>query len=76
MLRHYQIKIDQIPYPEIFPMQDYFSRMAEWYWRANDASSAVKAQQQAIEVRSTMRPYSGITMKFFETRLAQYQVAC
>lgn len=71
--RAYQIQIDEIPYPEIVPVQDYYSRMAFWYWRGNDTANAVKAQQKAIGILRSKGTYSGIKMRVFETRLAQYR---
>jgi thiol-disulfide isomerase/thioredoxin len=45
----YQARIDQIPYPEIVDISKLYNKMAEWYWRANDKSKAIEAEQKAIE---------------------------
>ena len=45
----YQMRINQTPYPELANIPKLYHEMAEWYWRANDKSKAVDAEQKAIE---------------------------
>jgi len=47
--------------------------MAEWYWRANDKSKAIEAEQKAIEVLKSKEDFSKTTMAEFESRLKQYK---
>jgi thiol-disulfide isomerase/thioredoxin len=66
----YQAEIDQIPYPEIVDISKLYSKMAEWYWRANDKSKAIDAQQKAIEA---LKSKNATEMAEFESRLQQYK---
>jgi thiol-disulfide isomerase/thioredoxin len=66
----YQSEIDQIPYPEIVDISKLYSKMAEWYWRANDKSKAIDAQQKAIEA---LKSKNATEMAEFESRLEQYK---
>lgn len=45
----YQVKIDQIPYPEIASLYKYYSIMATWYWQAKNKPKAIEAMQKAID---------------------------
>jgi thiol-disulfide isomerase/thioredoxin len=66
----YQLKIDQIPYPEIVDMSRLYNRMAEWFRLANDKSKAVVSQQKAIEA---LKSKHAMEMAEFESRLQQYK---
>ena len=68
----YQVKIDQIPYPEIVDISKLYHKMAEWYWRANDKSKAIDAEQKAIEALKNKKSFSKDDMAAFESRLRQY----
>ena len=70
----YQVKIDQIPYPEIVDnIFKYYNKMAEWYWRGNDKSKAIKAEENAIESLKRKKDFSKTDMTAFESRLQQYK---
>jgi hypothetical protein len=69
----YQIEIDRIPYPELFTIHDYFDKMAAWYWRANDTTNAIRAQQRAIDALKNRGNFTPIKMNSFKSRLALYQ---
>ncbi|MEO5946376.1 MAG: TlpA disulfide reductase family protein [Chitinophagaceae bacterium] len=45
----YQVKIDQITYPEIASLYKYYSIMATWYWQAKNKPKAIEALQKAID---------------------------
>ena len=68
----YEVKIDQIPYPEIVNISKYYNKMAEWYWRAKDKPKAIEAQQKAIEVLKAKKGFSETEMDVFKSRLKQY----
>jgi thiol-disulfide isomerase/thioredoxin len=66
----YQAEINQIPYPEIIDIYKLYSKMAEWYWRANDKSNAIDAQQKAIEA---LKSKNAAELAEFESRLQRYE---
>ena len=69
----YQAQIDQIPYPEIVNIFKQYNKMAEWYWRANDKSKAIDAQQKAIEALKSIKDFSATEMAAFESLLQRYK---
>lgn len=69
----YQARIDQIPDPEIVNISKLYNKMAEWYWRANDKSKAIDAQQKAIEALKSKKDFSATDLAAFESRLQQYK---
>ena len=69
----YQARIDLLPYPEIADISKYYNQMAEWYWRANDKSKAIDAQQKAIEALKRKKDFSTTKMAAFESQLKQYR---
>ena len=69
----YQIKIDQIPYPELVNMPRLYSKMAGWYWRAKDKLKAIDAQQKAIEALKKIKGFSVTEMDALELQLLQYK---
>jgi thiol-disulfide isomerase/thioredoxin len=69
----YQAKIDQIPYPEIADMFKFYDKMAAWYWRANNKSKAIEAQQKAIEILKSKKNFSKTDLAAFESRLQKYK---
>ncbi len=66
----YQARIDA--YPETFSPNFYF-KMSEWYWRANDKSKATDAAQKAIDALKKEKNFSATQMASFESRLQQYK---
>lgn len=68
-----QEEIDAIPYPELVNMPKRYNRMAEWYWRANDRSKAIKAQQKAIDELKSRKNFSKEDLTAYESRLLQYK---
>ena len=66
----YQARIDA--YPESVSPNFYY-KMAEWYWRANDKSKAIDAAQKAIETLKSEKSFSATQMATFESRLRQYK---
>lgn len=69
----YQVKIDQIPYPEIVDISSLYHKMAKWYWRAKEKSKAIEAEQKAIEALKSEKGFSKEDMAAFESRLQQYK---
>jgi thiol-disulfide isomerase/thioredoxin len=69
----YQMSIDYIPYPEIADIDKYYNNMADWYWRANNKSEAVKAMQKAIEVLKSKKGFSKTDLAKFESQLQRYK---
>ncbi|MGK6352822.1 TlpA family protein disulfide reductase [Parapedobacter sp. DT-150] len=65
--------IDQYPYPEIIDVSGDYSQMADWYWRANNKSKAIAAQQKAIEALKNQKDFSAADLAAFESKLQQYQ---
>lgn len=69
----YHVKINQIPYPEIVDISKLYNKMAEWYFRANDKSKAIGAQEKAIDAMKSKKGFSKTDMAAFEFRLQQYK---
>lgn len=69
----YQVRIDQIPYPEIVNISKLYNKMAEWYWRAKNKSKAIDAQQKAIKALKSKKDFSATEMAAFNSRLQQYK---
>jgi thiol-disulfide isomerase/thioredoxin len=68
-----QAEIDQMPYPEIVNMPRLYDKMAEWYWRANDRSTAIAAEQKAIDSLKSRKDLSSRDLALYESRLQQYR---
>jgi thiol-disulfide isomerase/thioredoxin len=68
----YQIEIDQYPYPELVNISRRYHKMAECYWRANDKSKAIDAEQKAIESLKSKKDFSKTILAELESRLQQY----
>ena len=69
----YQAQIDHYPYPELVDLSKPYYKMAEWYWRANNKSKAIEAQQNAIEALKNKKGFSEADMATFKSRLQQYK---
>lgn len=69
----YQIKIDQIVYPELVNVPKLYYQMAEWYWRAKNKSKAIDAQQKAIKALKSRNNYSKTYLTELESKLYQYK---
>lgn len=69
----HQAAIDQFPYPELLNLSKRYNKMAECYWRANDKSKAIDAQQKAIEALKSKKDFSATEMAAFQSRLLQYK---
>jgi|GEM_PF-178531 len=69
----YQAQIDQIPYPDIANIYKLYDKMANWYWRANDKSKAINAQQKALEALKSKKDFSKADLVAFKSRLQQYK---
>lgn len=69
----YQAQIDHIPYPELVNTSKLYNNMAKLYWRANNKSQAIDAQQKAIEALKSKKDFSRADMALFESRLQQYR---
>jgi thiol-disulfide isomerase/thioredoxin len=59
----YQAKIDT--YPETADLPNSYNKIAEWYWRANDKSKAIDAQEKAIEAFKSQKGFSSIKNGWF-----------
>jgi thiol-disulfide isomerase/thioredoxin len=68
-----QVFINWIPYPENFSMHKEYSRMANWYARANKRSKAIKAQQKAIEELKRKNAFAAGELQELELKLSQYR---
>ncbi len=69
----YQMDIDQIPYPEIASIQKLYHTMAALYWRANEKSKAIDAEQKAIETLKNKKDFSKAELAAFELQLQHYK---
>ena len=69
----YQVKIDHYPYPELVKIPKYYHNMADWYWRANNKSKAIDAEQKAIDALKSKKGFSKEDMAAFKSRLQQYK---
>ena len=69
----YQVKIDQITYPEIMNMSKYYNNMADLYWLAKNTSKAIDSQNKAIQSLKTKKDFSTIEMAALERKLKQYK---
>lgn len=69
----YQAQIDGFPYPELANLPKLYNNMAEWYWRANNKTKAIDAQQKAIEALKSKKDFSATDLAAFESRLQQYK---
>lgn len=65
--------IDNLPYPEIIDVSGDYSQMADWYWRANNKSKAIAAQQKAIEALIKKKDFSAADLAAFESQLERYK---
>lgn len=68
-----QAIIDRYPYPEILDLHKDYSRMADWYARANNKTKAIQAQEKAIEVLKSRKDFSATDLAALESRLQQYK---
>lgn len=69
----YQTDIDHIPYPEIVNIQKRYHRMAALYWRANEKSKAIDAEQKAIQTLKNKKDFSRADLTAFELQLQHYK---
>jgi thiol-disulfide isomerase/thioredoxin len=67
----YRVRIKA--YPETADLINWYSKMAEWYWRANDKSKAIDAQQKAIETLKSQKDFSSIKMAGLDFWLQRYK---
>lgn len=68
-----QKEIEQLPYPEIFDLSGDHSQIADWYWRANNKSKAIAAQQKAVEELKKHKGFSSADLAAFESQLERYK---
>lgn len=66
----YQTEIDQIVYPELVDISKLYNTMADLYWRANNKTKAIDAQQKAVE---RLKDKHAKEMAEFQSRLQQYK---
>jgi len=78
----YRVRISQIPFPELVNLPKLYSNMPEWYWRANDKSNAIIAQQAGIQTLKSKKEYEAMKIKktvvpaeiaLFELHLRHYK---
>ncbi|HEY2721583.1 MAG TPA: hypothetical protein VGI82_07650 [Chitinophagaceae bacterium] len=69
----YQEVIDSLPYPEIADLSRLYYQMAEWYWRANNKSKAIDAQQKALDALKNEENFSMTDMIEFNSKLEEYR---
>ena len=68
----YQAEIDHRPYPDMADIARLYHKMAAFYWRANEKSKAIDAEQKAIEALKRGKGISKADMDAFESRFQQY----
>jgi predicted ribosome quality control (RQC) complex YloA/Tae2 family protein len=66
----YQLKIDQIVYPELNDMPRLYKEMAEWFFRAKNKSKAIDALQNAIK---NLKNKNELEIATFESELQKYK---
>ena len=69
----YQMKIDKFFYPQLLNLPKNYSKMASFYWRANNKSKAIAAQQKAIESLKASNDLSNAEMATLESQLQKYR---
>lgn len=69
----YQMRINQTPYPELVNIPRLYHKIAEWYWRANDKTKAIDAEQKAIEALKIKKHNTGNDMVVYEAQLEKYK---
>lgn len=69
----YQEFIDYIPYAENSEMKYLYSKMADFYFRANKKSKAIRAQEKAIAACKSIKDYSAEDLAALESRLSAYK---
>ncbi len=69
----YQARINKKPYPDASDYAKPYNKMAEWYWRANNKSKAIHAQQKAIKALKSTKEFSKKDMAAFKSRLWHYK---
>jgi len=69
----YQVRINQIPYPELVNIPRFYHQMAAWYWRANDKSKAVDAELKAIEALKIKKNVLAKDKAAYESQLEKYK---
>lgn len=60
-------------YPEIANVPKHYHEMAECYWRANNKSKAIEAEEKAIEAQKNETPFSAKKIAELESQLQQYK---
>lgn len=71
----YKAEISDIVYPELVDMAKCYSILAEWYWRANNKSSAINAQSKAIEELKKRKGSYKEDLSLYEARLKRYKTS-
>ena len=69
----YQVKINQVTYPEIVDVSKLYYKMAEFYYRANDKFNAIKAEENAIQILQSKKDFSDTDMINLKSRLTLYK---
>ena len=69
----YQEQIEGIVYPELVKLSKSYTKMAEWYWRANEKAKAIEAQQKAIEALKSEKDSTKEKLATLEFRLEEYK---
>lgn len=69
----YQELINLVPYPEVVDMANSYSKMAKWYWLANDKPKAIASQQKAVESLKSEKDFSASDLMEYESQLQQYK---
>ncbi len=59
--------------PETADLPNFYHKMAMFYWRANDKTNSIAAEEKAIEALKSEKDYSQTDLTEFEFRLQQYQ---
>ncbi len=69
----YKMELESIVYKELVEMHKRYSKMAYWYWRAEDKLNALVFQQKAIDALKNTKDFSKTEMAALEKKLQQYK---
>jgi thiol-disulfide isomerase/thioredoxin len=69
----YQAEIDQLPYPEIANTSKFYHSMASFYWRANEKTKAIGAEEKAIGELKNKKDFSKSDLAVYELQLEHYK---
>jgi thiol-disulfide isomerase/thioredoxin len=69
----YKTELEAVVYKELVEMHNRYSKVAYWYWRAEDKLNALIFQQKAIDALKNTKDFSKTEMAALEKKLQQYK---